>query len=71
MIKYTEHCDLCTKEFNNDKNGFCVELGYSLGGWGRRSDFTHKRTMEICNTCFSEVKEQAMLFDKTLKKLQR
>lgn len=40
MIKYIEYCDLCEKEFENDKNGFSAEICYSIGGWGRRQDFT-------------------------------
>lgn len=71
MNKCTEHCDLCEKEFENDKNGFCLEIGYSKGGWGIRQDFTPKRTMEVCNNCFKELKEKAMQLDETIRRLRK
>jgi len=75
MIKYTEHCDLCEKEFdeekeNNDKNGFCIEIGYSLKGWGRRKDFIPNTRIEVCNTCFKVLKKEALKFKKTIQKLK-
>lgn len=71
MKKYTEHCDLCEKEFENDKNGFCLEIGYSKGGWGSRQDFTPKRSMEVCDICFKELEQKAMQIDETIRRLRK
>lgn len=72
MKKFTEHCDFCDNEFKNklDKNGFCIELGYSLGGWGSRKDFTNEGVYEICTNCFKKVKEKAQDIDKTIYELR-
>lgn len=70
MRIYTEHCDLCKKEFENDKHGFCLEIGYSKGGWGHRQDFTPKMNIEVCNSCFEVLKQKAMQLDETIKRLQ-
>ncbi len=67
MIKYTEHCDICEKEFKEDKNGFCVEVGYSIGGWGRRADFISNRQMEVCDSCLEKLKPKVMELKKALK----
>ena len=71
MKKYTEHCDLCNKEFNRNKNGFCIEVGYSKGGWGFRKDFISKTSMEICDDCFGKLEEKAMLLLKTINELKQ
>jgi hypothetical protein len=36
-------------------NGLFYELGYSIGGWGRRQDFLPKFADEICDDCFQEI----------------
>ena len=71
MQKYTEHCDLCEKEFNHNKNGFCIEIGFSKGGWGSRQDFTPKRTMEVFTTCFKKLEEKAMQMDELIRELRK
>lgn len=71
MKKYTEHCDLCEKEFDNDKNGFCIEIGYSIGGWGRRQDFTPKRSIEVCNTCLRAIKKKVDELDEAIRSLKK
>ena len=42
MRKYTECCDVCGKNITqtSGKNGFCIESGYSVGGWGSRQDLS-------------------------------
>jgi hypothetical protein len=71
MQKYTEHCDLCKKEFNNDKNGFCIEIGYSKGGWGSRQDFIPKRAMDVCTNCFKQLEEKAIHMDGLIRELRK
>jgi len=70
MKKYTDHCDYCEKEFNNDKNGFKVEIGYSTGGWGSRRDYVHNKSVEICNKCFSSVTVKVLEMDKCIQELK-
>lgn len=38
-----------------DHNGLCVEVGYSLGGWGRRQDHIYKFSDEVCVPCYQAV----------------
>lgn len=59
MKKYTEHCDLCEEELTN-KNGFCIEIGYSKGGWGKRRDLVSKETIEVCLDCFKPLEKKQM-----------
>lgn len=55
------YCDYCGKlttseNFLKEKlNGFCIEIGYSKGGWGSRTDFVPKQSVEICDECFGKV----------------
>jgi hypothetical protein len=68
------HCDFCRKlttEQNVKKesiNGFFVEIGYSINGWGNRKNFIDKISVEICNECFSSVSIKVEELNKTIKK---
>lgn len=59
------YCDYCQKMTTSEGkkkeslNGFFVEVGYSMGGWGSRSNFVEKQSVEICDDCFGKVKEKA------------
>ena len=71
MKKYTEHCDFCEKEFDNDKNGFCVKIGYSKGGWGNRSDFVKNTSGEICDGCFLRVSKLSIEMNELIHELNQ
>ena len=73
MRKYTEHCDLCEKEITKEsgREGFCLDLGYSRGGWGRRGDFIPKFSGEICNECFEPIKKKSEELCKTINNLKQ
>ena len=72
MKRYTEHCDLCDKEFNNDKHGINIDLSYSNGGWETRKKrfFTPKLRISVCGTCFSVIEKKSTQMDETIKRLQ-
>lgn len=70
MKRYTEHCDLCGKEFNNDKNGFFIEIGYSKGGWGDRKDFVAPKSLEVCTCCFKTLEVGAILIKDAISDLR-
>lgn len=38
----------------NAKNGLCIEIGYSLGGWGYRQNHLIFSD-EVCLTCYDRV----------------
>jgi hypothetical protein len=59
-----EYCDFCTTEITKDSgtNGFCIEIGYSKGGWGHRQDFIPNKQVEICDKCFNKVKAESVKF---------
>lgn len=59
MIKHIELCDYCGVEFSGKtgKNGFCAEVGYSKHGWGRRRNFFHKVSWEVCDKCYGPLAE--------------
>lgn len=73
MKKYTLHCDYCDKEITekSDLNGFKIELGFSLGGWGNRRNFIDIHSVEICNACFKHVEELGINFHKTIRNLRQ
>lgn len=36
-------------------NGLCVEVGYSVGGWGHRQDHIRRFSSEVCGDCYDRV----------------
>ena len=70
------YCDYCHKKTTNEGklkeplNGFIIEVGYSIGGWGSRSDLVPKQTVEICNDCFGKVKQKVNELNAEIKKLK-
>lgn len=60
MRKYTEYCDMCGCEITPESgnNGFCIDSGYSLGGWGYREDFIKISYDNVCNECFAKIKNE-------------
>lgn len=72
MKKTNIYCDYCNKitteaDVKIEKlNGFHVEIGYSLGGWGGRKNFVDKQTVEICNECFDKVKSKSKDLQRTI-----
>ena len=61
-----EYCDFCGKEFNHDKNGFTIQVGYSKGGWGNRKDIIPKSDYEICNECLKKLSKQVAVIKNIL-----
>ncbi len=72
-------CDICGKivDLENGSrkqkietvNGMCWdEFGYSIGGWGRRQNFTQKFEGEVCNECFYTLKSKIDELIETIKK---
>lgn len=65
-------CDLCRKLTTDEGklleplHGFCVSLGYSMGGWGSRQNFTPEKSYVICSTCFAKVKEKSLALAHTI-----
>lgn len=61
MKKESIYCDYCGKKTTEEGvekeklHGFCIEIGYSTNGWGKRSDFIPKENVEICTECFNEI----------------
>jgi hypothetical protein len=57
-------CDLCGAPLNGTlgsryekiapKNGLCIEVGYSLGGWGYRQNHI-VFSGEVCTSCYDLV----------------
>ena len=62
MKTENHYCDYCGKKtmFDGVKieslNGLCVELGYSIGGWGSRKDFIVPHSVEVCDECLGKVR---------------
>lgn len=60
-----ETCELCGIPLDGylngsyqkmaDYNGLCVEVGYSVGGWGYRKDHIRKFSGEVCIPCYEAV----------------
>lgn len=52
------------------KNGFCLVIGYSRGGWGERRDFIRHDvgspndephySSEICDLCFNAIEKKVI-----------
>jgi hypothetical protein len=70
-------CDYCHRvvETNGKKiynhNGFCLEIGYSLGGWGSRRDFIPKQSLILCEDCFVDVKAKVEELNQTIEFLKQ
>lgn len=64
-----ETCPLCADALEAAKStgwgprkkveGFCVELGYSRGGWGQRRNFVSPFSGEICPKCWAALEPLA------------
>lgn len=68
-----EVCDFCKKPITKEsgKNGFCAELGYSIGGWGTRRDVLTPFSVEVCDNCFGQLKKAADEFAAKVTPLKR
>lgn len=64
MKESINRCHICNKivsmekdgikEKIDDVHGVCwSDIGYSIGGWGRRRNFMHEFSGEICGDCFT------------------
>ena len=66
------HCDLCRKTTTDagkklePLHAICLSLGYSLGGWGSRRNWTPERNYEVCGDCFRKVQEKAQSLAQTI-----
>lgn len=57
-------CDLCGQQLDgyigrrhqtlNPKNGLCITVGYSLGGWGQRKNHI-EFSGEVCIPCYERI----------------
>lgn len=57
-------CELCDRPLNgtlgsryekvHPKNGLCIEIGYSLGGWGYRENHIIFKG-EVCTVCYDRL----------------
>jgi len=70
------YCDYCKKKITSEGvwtarlNGFCITLGYSDDGWGSRQDMIMPQSVDLCDDCFSKVKEKAQELVDTIKLLR-
>lgn len=65
MKAQLEFCPICEKLLSigdgwgekriEPVHGFCIEVGFSAGGWGSRQDIIRRFSEEICHECFVEV----------------
>lgn len=62
-------CDFCEDIIlPSDHNGVKIELGYSDGGWGNRSDIIPPFSSDdVCKECYKRYKEKALEFWESLK----
>lgn len=70
------YCDYCKKMTTSEGtrkerlNGFCIEIGYSDGGWGSRQNIITPQSVEICDDCYAKVKDKANELKETIKLLR-
>lgn len=78
MQQTIKYCDCCGKELVidlrvvNPYHGFCAEIGYSSTGtgWGVRRDLVPEIEVEVCEECFSVLKQAAIKFRDELNKIK-
>lgn len=79
MEEKINRCPVCKKitslekGFKKEKieqvNGICwSDIGYSIGGWGRRRNFIHSFSGEVCNECFNDLKNMIDKFNEVFQK---
>lgn len=77
MKEIINRCPICSKITALEKNGRTQEIeqvhgicwsdiGYSIGGWGRRSNFIYAFSGEVCNDCFTALKTKINEFKEVI-----
>lgn len=77
MKESINRCPICSKITALEKNGrtqkieqvhgICwSDIGYSIGGWGRRSNFIYAFSGEVCNDCFTALKTKINEFKEVI-----
>ena len=77
MKESINRCPICSKIVSIEKNGrkekienvhgICwSDIGYSIGGWGGRSNFMYAFSGEVCNDCFTAIKTKINEFKEVI-----
>lgn len=72
-LKRCDCCNLPLEEGSqklNKYNGLCIEIGYSIGGWGDRRNFI-KKSMELCIPCYDKLTPHIASLDDAISKIKK